>query len=186
MSCTMSHEREQCDHDNSGALAEELLDGKGYAVLRGVLSPEQCARGRQLLSGRSLNCVWVQRSQRILEPLLLDPAFFGGEVLGALPFREAFERVLGPSLQLGSYHALVLHPESAPPTEEAMDAHHAMNLHADYPFGHANESWGNAGCENPNALFTCQALWMLTDFTHDNGRCGLLWCTSQGQSWTCQ
>ena len=155
--------------------AEDLghaLNTTGYAVLRQAFSPDQAARALAALSrpGGMLvrDAIWVRNTERIAQVLELDDVF--GELLSLKPEVEAsLEAMLGPDFTVGSLHALVLHPEPAVNGSER-DRVLAANLHSDYPYGHATPFHGGSAQERaPQWPDTMQLLWMLTEFTEDNG-----------------
>ena len=149
------------------------LDTSGYAVLRQAFDPAQAAAALAALSqpGGLLvrDAVWMRNSERIAQVLELDDIF--GEILSLLPaeVEASLTDVLGAEWLLGSFHALVLHPEPALNASEH-DRIIASHLHSDYPYGHATPfHGGSATSRAPQWPPTMQLLWMLTEFTEENG-----------------
>jgi len=160
-----------CDDAATTDLAT-ALNTSGFAVLRQAFSPARAARALAALSrpGGMLmrDAIWMRSTERIAQVLELDDVF--GELLELPDAVDAsFERLLGPGFMAGSVHALVLHPE--PPLHASgLDSVLAANLHSDYPYGHATPFHGGAATAlEPQWPHTMQVLWMLTDFTEENG-----------------
>lgn len=149
------------------------LNTSGFAVLRQAFSPTQAARAIAALSrpGGLLvrDAIWLRRTERIAQVLELDKVF--GELLELPAEVEAsLTEVLGADWLIGSYHALVLHPEPAPMNASERDDVLADHLHNDYPYGHATGfHGGTARARASQWPQTMQLLWMLSDFTEENG-----------------
>mmetsp|Transcript_63626 Transcript_63626/g.201113 ORF Transcript_63626/g.201113 Transcript_63626/m.201113 type:complete len:387 (-) Transcript_63626:22-1182(-) len=140
----------------------------GFRVLRGVLSASQVSRARQALQSGKVHHNFDPTffSDRIPDILSLDPVF--GEILEeGIPaaLEEQMKQTLGP-WHVGSFHALVIHPHAA----KEHIPEDMVGLHTDYPYGHATEMWGG-GLRSipPQYPPTMQILWMLDEFTEQNG-----------------
>jgi len=166
-----------CAEDLASALSAEglasALNTSGFAVLRQAFSPTQAARAMAALSrpGGLLvrDAIWMRRTERIAQVLELDKVF--GELLELPAEVEAsLTEVLGADWLIGSYHALVLHPEPEPMNASERDDVLADHLHNDYPYGHATGFHGGSARERARQWpQTMQLLWMLSDFTEENG-----------------
>ena len=149
------------------------LNASGFAVLRQAFSPAQAAEAVAALSrpGGLLvrDAIWMRQTERIAQVLELDSVF--GKLLELPAEVEAsLTDVLGSDWLVGSYHALVLHPEPEPMSKSKRDDVLADNLHSDYPYGHATTFHGGSARERAaHWPHTMQLLWMLTDFTEENG-----------------
>ena len=115
------------------------------------------------------DAIWMRRTERIAQVLELDKVF--GKLLELPAEVEAsLTEVLGADWLIGSYHALVLHPEPAPMNASERDDVLADHLHNDYPYGHATGfHGGSARARASQWPHTMQLLWMLSDFTEENG-----------------
>ena len=149
------------------------LNGSGFAVLRQAFSPAQAVQAVAALSrpGGLLvrDAIWMRHTERIAQVLELDKVF--GELLELPAEVEAsLTEILGADWLIGSYHALVLHPEPAPMNASERDRVLADHLHSDYPYGHATTfHGGSARARAAQWPHTMQLLWMLSDFTEANG-----------------
>ena len=164
---------EECSMD-----VTEQLQERGYVVIKAALPAALAHRAAAVLeetASYSKDAVWLRRTERIGQVLELDPIF--GEVLDQLPDAAhlALEAVMGPEYVLGAYHALLLHPEEQPTSRAERERELRQNLHSDYPYGHATAFHGGNATTVP-AMFppTVGLLWMLTDFTPENGATLLL------------
>lgn len=157
-----------CAEDLSSA-----LNASGFAVLRQAFSPAQAVQAVAALShpGGLLvrDAIWMRHTERIAQVLELDKVF--GELLELPAEVEAsLTEILGADWLIGSYHALVLHPEPAPMNASERDGVLADHLHNDYPYGHATTFYGGlARGRTTQWPHTMQLLWMLSDFTEENG-----------------
>ena len=158
-------------------LRRELTEGCGYVVLRGVLSPEQVKRARDATLAEAPQVAWEPswpgRRKRITNVLELDPIF--AEILESLPALAAFRDIVGCDLICGSYHSLTLYdgkatgaaaaaagPAASHPTGGPR-ATRLRGMHTDFPWGHLPAK------SFPRDGWTCQAIWMLDDFSAENG-----------------
>ena len=131
--------------------------------------------GREGFYSREMQNLGVggaDNTKRLFDIIELDD---GPEVLGNIlartdaRLRPIVEAVLGAGSFLGSFQSLTLEPDGAlGPVERS--AQLKESLHADYPF-YSNEQALPAGVGSP---FTIQTIWMITDFTGENGGTPLL------------
>ena len=173
-------------------LAACAING-GYRVLKNVLSDDVVAQCRDLLlsanddlrqHGRvgregfysaamqNLGVGGAHNTKRLFDIIELDG---GPQLLGDVLERSharmspILEAVLGKGFYLGSFQSLTLDPDDSLELEQR-NLQLKESLHADYPFYSADQSLP-AGVGSP---FTIQCIWMMTDFTADNGGTPLL------------
>ena len=139
-------------------IVEEILGGKGYFVLPGLMSREEAAEARSLAlaeasqpnpSGNSA------RNQRIKHGSARR-LLYQGEIFERLVQQpviiELADALLGEDMTLSSYSCRVMWPGA---TE--------MGVHVDYPY------WAMAGPYAIRPALMLQVIWMLQDFTEHNG-----------------
>lgn len=165
----------------------------GCRVVKDVLSDELVSRCRDLLlsanddlrqHGRvgregfyspamqNLGVGGAHNTKRLFDIIELDggPQLLG-EVLERTDgrLRPILEAVLGKGFYLGSFQSLTLDPDATLGSGQR-SLQLKESLHADYPFYSAEQSLP-AGIGSP---FTIQCIWMITDFTEQNGGTPLL------------
>lgn len=158
-------------------ISRELSD-VGFVVIRNAVDPDR-ARAAAAALQRSpwwtRDAVWLRRTERIGQVLELDPVF--GAILDGISddVHLALADVMGPDWLLGAYHALILHPETAALSAAGRERVLRENLHSDYPYGHSTEfHGGSASAVLPGQPPTVGLLWMLSEFSAENGAT-LLW-----------
>ncbi|HLX38863.1 MAG TPA: phytanoyl-CoA dioxygenase family protein [Candidatus Binataceae bacterium] len=139
-------------------IVDEILDGQGYAILPGLMTREEAAEARSLAlveAGRPNPSGNSPRNQRIkhgaarhllhqgeiFERLVQDPSTI-----------EVAEALLGDDMTLSSYSCRVMWPGAI-----------EMGVHVDYPY------WAMPGPYAIRPALMLQVIWMLQDFTEDNG-----------------
>ena len=145
------------DGSNFGAIAEELTQGKGYAVLPSLVSRQLAKRvcqdvmalretdrdaGRLRMEGKRERITSLLGRQRDVEDLVLHPTILG-----------VAERLLGSEFILSHSPSAHLLPPGASP----------MAAHVDWPY------WGMRPPFPAAPVLTVQVIWMLEDFTLENG-----------------
>ena len=139
-------------------IVEEILDGKGYAVLPGLMTLEEAAeaRSRALASALQPNSPKnSERNQRIKHGSA-SRLLHQGEIFERLVQQPAIiaiaEALLGDDMMLSSYSCRVMWPGAS-----------EMGVHVDYPY------WAMPGPYAIRPPLMLQVIWMLQDFTEDNG-----------------
>jgi ectoine hydroxylase-related dioxygenase (phytanoyl-CoA dioxygenase family) len=139
------------------AIAEEVTEGKGYAVLPCLLPRKLVERvrddilmlreadratGRLRLEGKRERITCLLGRQRDIEELVIDPVIVG-----------VAERLLGSEFIMShSPSAHLVAPGAGP-----------MAAHVDWPY------WGMRPPFPTHPVLTVQVVWMLEDFTLENG-----------------
>eukprot|EP01051_Picozoa_sp_SAG22_P012409 SAG22_NODE_1288_length_4868_cov_5.920109_3_plen_298_part_00 len=144
-------------------LLHELLHGNGFFICKGVLPKEMAAEAREKMLG--LNEKYLPGSQaakRLLDIIEKDKIYSDivahtHERVGCL-----LEAVMGPRHYLGSYHALTLYQQEGATADEVTERR--RGFHSDYP-GHQR----TAGHLDGKEPYTVQTIWMLEDFSAENG-----------------
>jgi ectoine hydroxylase-related dioxygenase (phytanoyl-CoA dioxygenase family) len=142
---------------HSSEIAEELTEGKGYAVLPGLVPRHLAERvredilalretdretGRLRIEGKRERITCLLGRQHDIEQLVLNPTI-----------RSVAERLLGPEFILShSPSAHLVSPGAGP-----------MAPHVDWPY------WGMKPPFPITPVLTVQVIWMLEDFTLENG-----------------
>ncbi|HUA36593.1 MAG TPA: phytanoyl-CoA dioxygenase family protein [Candidatus Binataceae bacterium] len=144
---------------NSGSeVANELIDGNGFALLPDLISRDQAHAARELLlDGENVALVPGAPSsnpktrQRTIRGLLER-----GEIFERLVQHPAImavaEAMLGDDMTLSSYAARILEPGAI-----------EMGAHVDYPY------WAMRGPFTVRPALMLQVIWLMQDFTADNG-----------------
>jgi ectoine hydroxylase-related dioxygenase (phytanoyl-CoA dioxygenase family) len=139
-------------------IAEEILDGNGYAILPNLISPAEAAAARAILletaEGPLIEGLGARNAttrQRTVRNLLHRGEIF--EHLVQTPaLMEVAEALLGDDLTLSSYAARILEPGAI-----------EMGAHIDYPY------WAMRGPFTVRPPMMLQVIWMMQDFTEENG-----------------
>lgn len=139
-------------------IVEEILGGKGYSVLPGLMSRDEAEEARSFAlaeasqSNASGNSARNQRIKHGAARRLLHQ----GEIFERLvqqPILIAVaEALMGGDVTLSSYSCRVMWPGA---TE--------MGMHVNYPY------WAMSGPYAVRPALMLQVIWMLQDFTEDNG-----------------
>ncbi len=135
---------------------QRQLEEKGYVLLPAVLSKEQV----MALIAR-LEELWFQEGERAGQEVIIEPGarrlanlINKGEVFRPIFTQpiilEAARVVLGPNIRLGSLNARSVPPHSDP----------RMPLHCDTDY---------AGKPDKKGFYSFSCIWMLDDFTCENG-----------------
>ncbi len=137
---------------------EELkreLDEYGFVIIHNLISPAEAGRmaerlmeimGRQADADKliqNLRNVLNNDDQDIFVPLVTNPVYL-----------ELARHLLGPDFQLAEVGGLWIKPGAPAPS-----------FHADVPVGWFPQS----GLPVPDTCFITNSLWMLTDFSRENG-----------------
>ena len=166
--------------------ARSDIDDFGYCLLGGALSPDEVAAIRarffeQKEAEEQLGVAYHGDDKKQLIKFLLNKGKVFRDLLLHPPLHELLRHVLGTTYQLSSYHGHIAHPGSAmafhtdqfwmppPVTPESMTLVKPGSItRAD----HRGHRLGGREAIEPSAIapaFVCNAMWMLDDFTEDNG-----------------
>lgn len=139
---------------NITELTEEIVRGKGYVVLPNLLSPIEAKKARdsilQAQQERQDKSVVHGKKER------LHGLIYKGDILSKLVqeklILEIIEAILGEDIVLGGFSAHILYPQAQ-----------RMGVHVDYPY------WAMASPFPQHPILEIQVIWMIDDFTVDNG-----------------
>jgi ectoine hydroxylase-related dioxygenase (phytanoyl-CoA dioxygenase family) len=139
------------------------LEEYGFVVIRNLIPTETADQmARRLIdlmnahadagaTRQNLRGVFNYDDQDTFVPLVTNPVYL-----------ELAEHLLGPGFQMAEVGSVWVKPGAA-----------AQALHADVPVG-----WfADSGLPIPDACFLVNCIWMLTDFTRENGATLLLPCS---------
>ncbi len=137
-------------------LTEEIIQGKGYVVLPNLLSLQETTEARNLIlelaqQEKQENKLVVQGKKERLYGLIYKGEIFAKLVQDRL-ILAVVEAILGENIILGGFSAHILHPEAQ-----------RMGIHVDYPY------WAMASPFPTQPILEIQVIWMMEDFTADNG-----------------
>lgn len=141
---------------DTASIVNEILEGKGYALIPDLLSPTQAEEGRSLV-------LKLAKKEKQEGKLLLDGdrerlygLVYKGEIFELMvqhpKIIEITEAILGEDLTLGGFSAHILNPGAT-----------NMGVHVDYPY------WAMKPPYPTYPVMEVQVIWMLEDFTQDNG-----------------
>lgn len=141
---------------NITELAEEIIRGKGYVMLPNLISSAEAEVARDLIlqfaqQERQQNKLVTQGNKERLYGLIYQGDIFAELVQNQLII-EIIEAILGEDMILGGFSAHILHPQARP-----------MGVHVDYPY------WAMASAFPPYPILEIQVIWMIDDFTLNNG-----------------
>lgn len=142
------------DHDRIYAALEE----DGFCVVPDVIDPDIVVRARaalqRLLDDEITDEVRQSRTQRVGQIAVKDPVFL--ELL-CTPFVLAvWQKLLGDDIICSSWSANTVYP-----------GHDRIGWHSDYPYWSKQPPW-------PYGHLAGQTVWMLDDFTDENGATGVV------------
>ena len=139
------------------AVISEIED-RGYCLLPDVISPEEADEARAALEGlleAEIDDDARQRKhQRVGGIAHKDPVFL--ELMCHPLIVALWKRYLGDDIMCSSWTANTIYP-----------GHDAIGWHADYPFWSVKPPW-------PPGRFAGQTMWLLDDFTEENGATGAM------------
>ncbi|MEM7126042.1 MAG: phytanoyl-CoA dioxygenase family protein [Chloroflexota bacterium] len=147
----------QLDQTNLDSLATQL-DENGYVIIPSVITPEKADEARnvleKLLEGESTESDRVAKTQRVGRIAVKHPIFLE---LMVHPFVVAFWRnYLGEDTICSTWSANTAYP-----------GFDRFGWHSDYPYWSITPPW-------PTGRIAGQTLWLLDDFTEENGGTGVL------------
>ena len=138
------------------SLGEEIIGGNGYVVIPNVLSLAQAEEARstvlQLVElDRQKEKLFIEDKRERLHNLIDKAEIF--ELMVQHPkIIEIAEAVLGEDMTLSGYSAHILNPGAT-----------SMGIHVDYPY------WTMKLPFPSSPVMNVQIIWMVQDFTEDNG-----------------
>jgi ectoine hydroxylase-related dioxygenase (phytanoyl-CoA dioxygenase family) len=137
-------------------LVDEILDGKGYALIPDVLSVAQAAEVRSLIIKladleRQTGKLFVHDQKERVYGLIYKGEIFE-QIVQHPALMPVLEAILGDDMHLGDLSAHILHPGAV-----------SMGTHVDYPY------WAMKPPFPANPVMVLQTIWMLEDFTEANG-----------------
>lgn len=141
---------------NITELTEEIVRGKGYVVLPDLLSLAEATEARNTIlelaqKEKQKGKLLIQGKKERLYGLIYKADIFAKLVQDKL-ILAIVEAILGEDAILGGFSAHILNPGSK-----------RMGIHVDYPY------WGMSPPFPKNPILEIQIIWMMEDFTADNG-----------------
>lgn len=141
---------------NITELIAEIVQGKGYVVLPDLLSLSEAKIARDLIwefaeQDRQGEKLIVQGKKERLYGLLYKADIFARLVQDQL-IMAVIQSILGEDIILGGFSAHIIHPQAQ-----------RMGVHVDYPY------WAMASPFPQSPVLEIQVIWMIDDFTEDNG-----------------
>ncbi len=137
--------------DLDAVIAE--IDDRGYSALPSVISPRRADQVRTVLEGLLAaeidDGARERKHQRVGGIAHKHPVFL--ELMCHPLIVSLWKRYLGDDIMCSSWTANTLYP-----------GHDAIGWHADYPFWSLKPPW-------PTGRFAGQTMWLLDDFTEENG-----------------
>ena len=137
-------------------LTEEIVRGKGYVVLPDLLSPAEAKTARDSIlqlaeQERQQDKLVVRGKKERLYGLIYKGDIFR-QLVQQKQVLELIEVILGEEMILGGFSAHILHPQAQ-----------RMGVHVDYPY------WAMSSPLPQRPVLEIQVIWMIDDFTVDNG-----------------
>ncbi|BAZ45920.1 hypothetical protein NIES4102_29480 [Chondrocystis sp. NIES-4102] len=138
---------------NINQLTQEIIQGKGYILLPNLISCQEATAARNLIfdlqakTDKSL----VKGAKSRIYGLLYQGDIFTKLIENEL-VNSIIEAVLGEDIILGGFSAHILYPGAS-----------RMGIHVDYPY------WAMSSPFPKYPILEVQVIWMLEDFTADNG-----------------
>ncbi len=140
------------------AIEEQLFDGPGFVLMPNLMSAAEAAeaRSRALEIAESPNASAFGRRKEKTGQQHIRGLLEHGEVFERMAQHpvliEIAEAMLGDDMTLGAYSARILYPGAI-----------EMGVHIDYPY------WAMRGPFTVRPPLMVQVIWMLQDFTEQNG-----------------
>jgi ectoine hydroxylase-related dioxygenase (phytanoyl-CoA dioxygenase family) len=136
----------------------KALDDIGYTIIPSVISPEEADDARavieSLLNKEQTENNRKNKTQRVGRIAVKHPVF--RDLMCHPTITSLWEQWLGKDMICSTWTANTLYP-----------GHSQIGWHADYPYWALELPW-------PTGSFTGQTIWMLDDFTEDNGATGVV------------
>lgn len=134
------------------------LETRGYCVVPHVITPEEAdtARGllEELLAAQRTEGAEIERLERVWRLAARHPHFV--ELLCHPRIVGIWKRFLGEDVLCATWTGITLHP-----------GFDQFGWHADFPYWSLTPPW-------PTGNLSGQSLWMLDDFTDENGATGVV------------
>ena len=148
--------RSSCAPDVARIVAE--LDDRGYCVIPSVISTAEADRARavleRLLADEATDGTRRARNQRVARIAVKHPIFL--ELMAHPLIVEIWRTYLDPDVICSTWTANTTYP-----------GYDRIGWHPDFPYQWLNQPW-------PSDRISGQTLWMLDDFTAENGGTGLV------------
>ncbi|MGL5944269.1 MAG: phytanoyl-CoA dioxygenase family protein [Waterburya sp.] len=141
---------------NITELTNEIIQGKGYVLLPNLLSLQEATTARNLIldlaeQEKQTGKLVVQGAKSRLYGLIYKSDIFAQLVQNEV-VTSVIEAILGEDIILGGFSAHILYPSAQ-----------RMGVHVDYPY------WAMSSPFPKYPILEIQVIWMLEDFTADNG-----------------
>ncbi len=139
-------------------IADEIIEGNGYAILPDLISRSEAASAREILltSIESPLVKGIAARNEVTRQRTIRGLLHRGEIFERLvqhpTLIEVGETLLGEDMTLSSYAARILEPDAR-----------EMGSHIDYPY------WAMRGPFAVRPPLMLQVIWMMQDFTEENG-----------------
>jgi ectoine hydroxylase-related dioxygenase (phytanoyl-CoA dioxygenase family) len=134
----------------------QQIDERGYCTVANVISSEKTAEARAalhaLLEDEKTEATRQTCTQRVGRIAVKDPIFL--ELMCHPLVLDVWKKYLGNDIICSSWSANTMYP-----------GQQDIGWHADYPYWSLQPPW-------PTGNFAGQTLWMLDDFTEENGATG--------------
>ena len=137
-------------------LTQEITEGRGYVLLRDLITPEAAAAARDSIlqlarKEKEENKSVVQGAKERLYGLIYKENIFA-ELVQNQAIISIVEAILGKDIILGGFSAHILHPGAE-----------RMGVHVDYPY------WAMSSPFPKYPILEIQVIWLMEDFTEENG-----------------
>ena len=153
---TIAPPQETSAVDIDAVIAE--MDDRGYCILPNAISPEETDAARAVLEGfleaEIDDAARAARHQRVGGIAHKHPVFL--ELMCHPLIVAIWKRYLGDDIICSSWTANTIYP-----------GHEGIGWHADYPYWSLQPPW-------PAGNFAGQTVWLLDDFTEENGATGVV------------
>ena len=139
-------------------LVLDELDDQGYSVVPSVISPDEADHTRaiveDLLRQEITDTHHQAKVQRVSRIAVKHPLFV--ELMCHPVILQVWQRWLAPDVICSTWTSNTYYP-----------GHTRISWHADYPYSGLELPW-------PEGRFTGQTIWMLNDFSAENGATGMV------------
>ncbi len=144
------------EHDLAAIIAQ--IDARGYSVIPAVITPEKADAARTVLetflAAEATEATRAAKTQRVGRIAVKHPIFL--ELMTHPLILALWQRYLGEDVICSTWSANTVYP-----------GHDKVNWHADFPYWSIKPPW-------PTGNFAGQTLWLLDDFSVENGGTGVM------------
>lgn len=144
------------EHDLAAIIAQ--IDECGYSVIPAVITPEKADEARTVLetflAAEATEDTRAAKTQRVGRIAVKHPIFL--ELMTHPLILALWQRYLGEDVICSTWSANTVYP-----------GHDKVGWHADFPYWSIKPPW-------PMGNFACQTLWLLDDFSVENGGTGVM------------